>query len=469
MSSYAANVARWNAIPIARESGKAIAGTKVSSCGEYDSSDADDVSLVSRSPSPTSRADKMDIAAYDEHHPAPEKEVITVETKIKSTNKGYSILAKLGWTDGQPLGLSGDGRVEPIPFSVKNDVTGLGKRAQDERMIETTVSQRRELDSERQIKETIEQRQWREQKAADKEALASQIASTLRPFYCALCDKQYQTVAQYDEHTNSYAHHHKQRFKDMQANAKGLGGGKQDKEARLAKERKREEKELKRMAKARGVKVGVIGGGVGTNALVGGAAAVVEEPKGFKKSGWATVSDTGRESSRKAGWANVSGQSTAPVEPPPQRRASHGFRAAGFETLETTDIDGDVMMADPRWLSTSAAPPPPPPSGAPSLPPGAPPPPPFEAPPLAPPLGSLPNHRRLRLPTLPHLRLPTPTTRESPTSPLSIARTAFPERPIVRRPAALASRLAWTPAPSGTPGLSIGWNYGMGTAEICVY
>lgn len=53
-------------------------------------------------------------------------------------------------------------RVDPIPFSVKNDVTGLGKRAQDERMIETTVSQRRGLDSERQIKETIEQRQSRE-------------------------------------------------------------------------------------------------------------------------------------------------------------------------------------------------------------------------------------------------------------------------------------------------------------------
>jgi Zinc-finger double-stranded RNA-binding len=234
------------------------------------------------------------------------------------------------------------------------------------------------------------------QKAADKEALASQIASTLRPFYCALCDKQYQTVAQYDEHTNSYAHHHKQRFKDMQANAKGLGGGKQDKEARLAKERKREEKELKRMAKARGVKVGVIGGGVGTNALAAGAAAVTEEPKGFKKSGWATVSDTGGESSRKAGWANVSGQSTAPVEPPPQRRASHGFRTAGFETLETTDIDGDVMMEDPRWLRTSTArppPPPPPPSVAPPLPPvpsGAPPPPP-RASPSAPPVGLSPQ------------------------------------------------------------------------------
>lgn len=89
------------------------------------------------------------------------------------------MLAKLGWSAGQPLGLSGDGtstfcipfkpnidistgRVDPIPFSVKNDVTGLGKRAQDERMIETTVSQRRDLDSERQIKETTEQRQTRE-------------------------------------------------------------------------------------------------------------------------------------------------------------------------------------------------------------------------------------------------------------------------------------------------------------------
>lgn len=51
----------------------------------------------------------MDITTYDELHAAPEKEVITVETKIKSTNKGYSLLAKLGWIDGQPLGLSGDG------------------------------------------------------------------------------------------------------------------------------------------------------------------------------------------------------------------------------------------------------------------------------------------------------------------------------------------------------------------------
>ena len=51
----------------------------------------------------------MDITTYDQHHSAPEREVITVETKIKSTNKGYSILTKLGWKAGQPLGLSGEG------------------------------------------------------------------------------------------------------------------------------------------------------------------------------------------------------------------------------------------------------------------------------------------------------------------------------------------------------------------------
>jgi len=54
------------------------------------------------------------------------------------------------------------GRVDPIPFEIKRDMTGLGKTNQDFRMIETTVSQRRGLDSERQQKETEDQRRARE-------------------------------------------------------------------------------------------------------------------------------------------------------------------------------------------------------------------------------------------------------------------------------------------------------------------
>lgn len=143
------------------------------------------MSLISRSPSPP-LPDAMDvdpehIAKYDEyyvHRVAPE--VITVDTRIKPTNKGFAMLAKLGWSEGQPLGITGDGvcfrpsvleprllgeclgRVDPIPFQIKRDLTGLGKTTQDVRMIETTVSQRRGLDSERQVKETEDQRHARE-------------------------------------------------------------------------------------------------------------------------------------------------------------------------------------------------------------------------------------------------------------------------------------------------------------------
>jgi Wiskott-Aldrich syndrome protein len=53
----------------------------------------------------------MDVDKYDEYVPRPEQEVITVETKIKSSNKGFAMLAKLGWVEGQPLGVSGEGNL----------------------------------------------------------------------------------------------------------------------------------------------------------------------------------------------------------------------------------------------------------------------------------------------------------------------------------------------------------------------
>ena len=51
----------------------------------------------------------MDIDKYDDYVRGPVREVITVDTKIKSTNKGFKMLSKLGWVEGQPLGLSQDG------------------------------------------------------------------------------------------------------------------------------------------------------------------------------------------------------------------------------------------------------------------------------------------------------------------------------------------------------------------------
>ncbi|KAH8120242.1 hypothetical protein DFH11DRAFT_1873483 [Phellopilus nigrolimitatus] len=354
-------IARWNAIPLSRDAGPAAASNKVFSAGPGLAPTAaattttmtaptDNVSLVSRSPSPEKDVEMKDPNLYDEHVRGAAREVITAETKIKSSNKGFALLAKMGWTEGSPLGITGEGRVDPIPFTVKQDSQGLGKASQDFRMIETTVSQRRNLDSERMQFESADQRQQREAAVAQKAARQSEISTVLRPFYCELCDKQFKTVAQYDEHTNSYAHHHKARTKDMNAN-----------HPMKEKERKREEKELRKMAKAVGIKMSAPTAALPapTTQPAGG------EGKGFKKSGWASTSAAGAaappsSSSGGSGWAAVSSPappsaprgsswqapppSSAPPPPPPPPSSStasavsgsQGFRSGGWATLATS-------------------------------------------------------------------------------------------------------------------------------------
>ncbi|KAG5648165.1 hypothetical protein DXG03_006119 [Asterophora parasitica] len=332
-----------------------------------------------------------DVYKYDEYVRGAPREVITVETRIKPTNKGFAMLAKLGWTEGQPLGISGDGRVDPIPFQIKRDSTGLGKTSQDVRMIETTVSQRRGLDSERLLKETEDQRRAREELVARKSALETEISSTLKAFYCSLCDKQFKNVAQYDEHTNSYAHHHKARFKDMQANVRLKDKDEIDK--RKEKERKREEKALRKIAAANGIKMAKPAATVADTA----SAMDVDSPAPTaNKGGWATVSGTGGRAPATGGWASV-GSNSAPREastsshsvpaaplcatPPPTKHTSApAFRAAGWTSLDT----GSSQVVSPA--SPGNAPPPPPPVNAPPPPPvnEPPPPPPDNAPPPPP-------------------------------------------------------------------------------------
>ncbi len=75
---------------------------------DEDGDSDDNVSLVSRTPSPPPQ-DRMEVDKYDEYTRGVEREVITVDTKIGSSNKGFAMLAKLGWVEGQPLGLSAEG------------------------------------------------------------------------------------------------------------------------------------------------------------------------------------------------------------------------------------------------------------------------------------------------------------------------------------------------------------------------
>ncbi|KAI9445433.1 hypothetical protein H4582DRAFT_1915444 [Lactarius indigo] len=370
----AESVARWNAIPMTRLENDLSAQFSSTKRHRDDDESDGDVSLVSRSPSPVPQ-DQMDIDKYDDYVRGPVRDVITVDTKIKSTNKGFEMLSKLGWVEGQPLGLSQDARVDPIPFHVKNDATGLGKTSQDFRMIETTVSQRRELDSERQRNETEEQRKAREGNVARRAALQTEISEVLRPFYCTVCDKQFQNVAQYDEHTNSYAHHHKIRFREMQSTQRAKQNTPEEQDKRKEKERKREEKELRKIAAAAGVKMAKSMTNAPTLAPV--SAPGEPKPPGFKKGKWASVDSP---STRATGWGAV-GSSARPPSPAPDAVSSF----SGPSTTPVTSHPGDTPIREPvqydqrqlhqpaptfrtaGWSSIDGTtqPPPPPPSSLP--------------------------------------------------------------------------------------------------------
>ncbi|PCH33447.1 hypothetical protein WOLCODRAFT_160076 [Wolfiporia cocos MD-104 SS10] len=421
----AESVARWNAIPLARpavspdpQGENPLKRTRQDDNDDDESED--NVSLVSRSPSPTSALENMDLDKYDEYVKGLARETITVDTKINSSNKGFLMLASMGWVEGQPLGLTGDGRIDPVPFYVKNDLTGLGKTSQDVRMIETTVSQRRELDSERQTKETEEQRKAREDSVAKRAAVQSEISTTLRAFYCELCEKQFQNVAQYDEHTNSYAHHHKARFRDMQAAQRASRNTKEELDRRKEKERKREEKELRKIAKAAGVRMAkppVALVAAPAEAAAARGAEAEAKPGGFKKPGWASIGAASTSSSvpvdspepaqTRSGWATVGSDiasippgsqqqppssSWAPVSAPPTAPSGRApqppsaapvFRTGGWTSLDTgSTVQPPTRASMPP--STHAGPVPPPPSdrSRPSLP-SAPAPPPAVPPPAS--------------------------------------------------------------------------------------
>ncbi|XP_046753869.1 angiogenic factor with G patch and FHA domains 1 isoform X2 [Diprion similis] len=62
----------------------------------------------------------------------------SVDVSIASDNKGFKLLSKMGWTEGQSLGKDGDGRIEPVPIVSNHKKAGLG--ASDAGMVPTLDS-----------------------------------------------------------------------------------------------------------------------------------------------------------------------------------------------------------------------------------------------------------------------------------------------------------------------------------------
>ncbi|KAI8800926.1 hypothetical protein BJ742DRAFT_839465 [Cladochytrium replicatum] len=169
----------------------------------------------------------------------------SMDTHIPESNAGYKLMLKMGWVKGSGLGRLAQGRVDPIRIDLKIDTLGLGRSEMYDQWHAESTAKAKSLTSELIAQESEERRLLRESQVSKKESVKEELKATLAAFYCALCDKQYKKVAEYESHLSSYDHHHKKRFMEMQqAHRAGPSKRKRDKE------KEREEKELERLRAA---------------------------------------------------------------------------------------------------------------------------------------------------------------------------------------------------------------------------
>ncbi|KAI8357166.1 hypothetical protein B0O80DRAFT_446690 [Mortierella sp. GBAus27b] len=177
-----------------------------------------------------------------------------MQTHIPETNIGYRLLLKMGWKAGTGLGQNAAGRTVPIPIEVKQDVLGLGKQEVDTWYNESTTLKRKATELEKQAEETEDERIKRENQVEQQKAIKAELNMVKSAFYCALCDKQYERISEYEVHLSSYDHNHKKRFKEMKDTSRAGAANVTNKIKE--KERKREERELAKLQEAAMKKTG---------------------------------------------------------------------------------------------------------------------------------------------------------------------------------------------------------------------
>ncbi|XP_065166480.1 G patch domain-containing protein 11 [Atheta coriaria] len=71
-----------------------------------------------------------------------------LNTAIASTNKGFQMLAKMGYKTGTSLGSSNTGIVEPISINLKSDKGGLGKKSKTNSIKTPKIEVTKEMEEE---------------------------------------------------------------------------------------------------------------------------------------------------------------------------------------------------------------------------------------------------------------------------------------------------------------------------------
>eukprot|EP01041_Mallomonas_annulata_P005782 gene5782-11682_t len=138
------------------------------------------------------------------------------ENKLGSSNVGFQMLQKFGWTAESGLGKAGQGIKEPIrPQAMDTIGSGIGKQEEYDRVVDDATRERKKLNVE--IDQTHEMIQKQNDNFERITKIENEKKVTNREFYCDICDKQYKSVLEMSVHLDSLDHGHKKRFKEMRS------------------------------------------------------------------------------------------------------------------------------------------------------------------------------------------------------------------------------------------------------------
>ena len=166
------------------------------------------------------------------------------DAPLDESNEGFKMLKAMGWTEGSGLGRGAKGRVAPLSATLPEAEgrSGLGKSTEEATMLAGAAKERRKLDVEHA--DTDARKRKREAERDRLVTLDATREAMHRDFYCACCDKQYRTVAEFSGHLSSYDHGHRKRFAEMRQSEKARTGD--DAESKRRKEERRAARDLQR-------------------------------------------------------------------------------------------------------------------------------------------------------------------------------------------------------------------------------
>ena len=82
-----------------------------------------------------------------------------LDKRLDTSNKGFAMLQKMGYKEGESLGKDNTGRVDPIPIEVKAGRSGLGRREAAVKQIAEAKDQLRRRHAEARAKSAERQRE----------------------------------------------------------------------------------------------------------------------------------------------------------------------------------------------------------------------------------------------------------------------------------------------------------------------